>query len=455
MQNGKAALSIINYNYKKRPTQKNILELLTCIFQKGGKNTKLSTSLFFPLLANLKQPDRNMKGLGKFILNKKIVSKTNPKLSCIYCGGSGATEVTSYIFPFITTIEKYPNIYSLGNKKKSSLNFCPKCMLISFAAQSRWLFRANTPTRNKDLVSAVMFFSDSDDTLQKFYTRFIDPTLLPNNFSNMKNLFKPRQKGQDDEKKEGFFIPAWYSEELIAIFVDYLSKKINELKIIKQNLGAILFSYNNAYTSINKTTIYDTFDIIDDLFPFIRSFDELRKITKRDDAFQILFYSLKKSQFSSDAGDFVFRKNFFRTLFIYRQFNWRAIQDLVLIKASENKRIPYIKSFIKVTSKELLLSSEEDIFSKSSGVGYIVGKLLREKNNNNPNRSKKFIFHLRRCRKPSEVLLLLNLLQAQVETPLHLNWFLSNNNEYFETAKTGLLIGLSNALFEPVDKITK
>lgn len=447
MQNGKAALSMINYNYKKPPTQKNISELLANIFQNDGKNTKLTVSLFFPILANIQKDNRNKQGLGKFILDKKILPKTKPKLSCIYCGTLGATEVTSYIFPFITTIEKYPNIYSLGNKNKSSFNFCSRCMLISFAAQSRLLFRANITTRNNDFISSLIFFSDNDDTLQKFYTRFIDPTLLPNYFSNMKSLFKSQKKEQDKEKKEGI-IQGWYSEELIALIIDYLSKKINELKTINQNLGAILFSYSNTYTGISKTTIYDTFDIIDDLFPFIRSFDELRKKTKRDDSFQILFHSLKKSKLSNDAGDFVFRKNFFRTLFIYRQFNWKAIQNLVVIKASENKTIPYLKSFITVTSKELSLLAEEEIFSKSNAVGYKIGKSIREKHGNNQNRSKKFIFQLRRCRRPSEVLSLINLLQAQAETDLHLNWFFSNNNEYFETAKTGLLIGFSNAIFE-------
>jgi hypothetical protein len=55
MQNGKAALSLIKYNYKLQPTQKNISELLNPIFQKNGKNTKLSYSLFYPLYGNLKE----------------------------------------------------------------------------------------------------------------------------------------------------------------------------------------------------------------------------------------------------------------------------------------------------------------------------------------------------------------------------------------------------------------
>ena len=54
MQNGKAALSLIEYNKKNKPTQKNILELLSSMFQHDGKDskfTKLSFSTFFAVKA--------------------------------------------------------------------------------------------------------------------------------------------------------------------------------------------------------------------------------------------------------------------------------------------------------------------------------------------------------------------------------------------------------------------
>lgn len=434
MQNGKAALSLVKYNYKLQPTHKNISELLTPIFQKNGKNTKLSYSLFYPLYGNLKESEPNKEALAKFILNKKIISKPILSRACTYCGNSGANEVTSYIFPFITIIEKYPNAYSLGNKSKSTINFCSKCMLISFAAQSRWLFKVNT-SQNTEFISSIMFFSTSENTLTKFYSNFITPNLLPHYFHNIKNLLK---------------IQVWYSEELLALLIYFLSKKINQLKPLNLDLGALLFSYVSS--GKHKTAIYDSFDIIDDLYPFIKSFHEFRNNTKVEDGFKILFTSLKKSKFSIDASDFLYRKRLFRTLFIFKKVDWKAIQELIVIKASENKTIPFLKSFIIVVANQLLLSSEPEIFDTSYRVGHKVGKLLREKNQNKFNRNKKFIFDFRRCRSLSQFLLLLNQLQTQVETSLEAESFVSTNNKYFETAKAGFLLGFSNAIFSNMAK---
>ena len=105
-------------------------------------------------------------------------------------------------------------------------------------------------------------------------------------------------------------IKVWYAEELLFVLLNYLSRKINQLKDIDVDLGALLFSYHASYTGTNKTTIYDSFDIVDDISPFIRALYKFKNSTKKDNAFSILFYSLKKSKFSNDAGDFIFRKRF-------------------------------------------------------------------------------------------------------------------------------------------------
>ena len=103
-----------------------------------------------------------------------------------------------------------------------------------------------------------------------------------------------------------------------------------------------------------------------------------------------------------------------------------------------------LKPFILSMCDELILT-EKEIFEKANGVGYKIGSLLK-KTKSNPNSRKKVIFNFRRCRKPMEFLDLLNLLQIQVETTVYSNPFISEK-ENFEVAKTGFLIGLSNALF--------
>jgi hypothetical protein len=100
-----------------------------------------------------------------------------------------------------------------------------------------------------------------------------------------------------------------------------------------------------------------------------------------------------------------------------------------------------------------LLSSEPEVFDTSYRIGYTVGRLLRKKFENKHNRNKKYIFDFRRCRNLSQFLLLLNQLQTQIETPLEAESFVSNNNKYFETAKSGFLLGFSNAIFSNMAKI--
>jgi hypothetical protein len=68
-----------------------------------------------------------------------------------------------------------------------------------------------------------------------------------------------------------------------------------------------------------------------------------------------------------------------------------------------------------------------------------------KKNLENPKRLKKYIFDFRRCRRPKDFLSLLNLVQAQSESAIYdADIFVDDK---FEIAKTGFLIGFSNAIF--------
>lgn len=90
------------------------------------------------------------------------------------------------------------------------------------------------------------------------------------------------------------------------------------------------------------------------------------------------------------------------------------------------------------------MSFEKTIFQSANEVGYHIGASLR-KTETNPKRLKKTVYDFRRCRRPQELLDMLNLLQAQAETTVYADPF--THLQYFETAKTGFLIGLSNAIF--------
>lgn len=224
----------------------------------------------------------------------------NHKLSCIYCGNEGAKQAAKYIFPFITVRNKYPNAYSMGNI--DSLNFCSRCMLVSFASNSRWLFRTSTTKANVEFISAIMFFSKNADALGRFYAGFIEKDLSPSTSSNMK-IFQ-REMPDVKMKHHYFYDRTWYAEELLAILLDFLSNKIKLLKMLDKTLGALLFSFRRKRGTLNPTNIYDSFEVIDDLYPFINAIARL-KATTREDSFSILFSNLREGGRSSlDIGDF-------------------------------------------------------------------------------------------------------------------------------------------------------
>jgi hypothetical protein len=440
MQNGRAALSLVPRG-KKEPTEKVFRSLLYPLYQPDGRLTKLAFLLFRSISNQVNKKERNMKGFGKFFY-QTLTKRTNSQLSCTYCGTQGANEMASYVFPFITKRDKYPNTYSWGEIK--SLNFCPRCMLISFAANNRLLFRANSPTRKCDYISMVLFFSANDNQLAKFYSNFIEGTLVPTYYTNMKILERIKKSHPE-------YDILWYPEELLATLIDYISTKIHNLKRLEKRLGALLFSCNLLSSGVSGTTIYDSFDIIDDLNPFIRGFYKLKHNTKNQDAFKIFFRNLRTGSSShsgrkefSTAGDFTLRRHFLRKLLVHRRWEWKTIESLVILKASDNKTIPYLKSFISVIMDELSLSGK-DTFREANNTGYKIGKAIK-KQETNYKRLKKFLFDFRRCRRPQDFLYLLNLLQAHAETPLY-NTDAFVSPEDFDMAKTGFLIGFSNAIF--------
>ncbi len=114
-----------------------------------------------------------------------------------------------------------------------------------------------------------------------------------------------------------------------------------------------------------------------------------------------------------------------------------------MLKASENKHIPYLKSFILVILD--ILSLDKETFNDASKVGYRLGLSIKEKETN-PNRLKKFIYDLRRARRHYDFLSIVNLMQARASVSIYSKTLFDESN--FEIAKVGFLIGYSNAIFQ-------
>jgi hypothetical protein len=434
MQNGRVALSSL---VKKNKLNENSLsDLLNPIFQNNNDNTDLSRALFSSLTANIKNKDeRNLIGLSKEFY-KKVSSKNNREKSlCIYCGNGGGDEISSYIFPFVTNFERFPNVYSRGSVR--SLKFCNNCMLLSFAAFNKILFKSNRKN-NINQISMLMFFSYNDDVLKGFYDNFIQVLLKPTFYSNID--IPGIGKGKESDSYQYTYGRVWYPEDILAVIIDYVSNKIKELSDIGQNIGSLLFSFDRVPSGSNYINIYDSFDVIDNIYPFVKGLSYFKRKTANPDSFMILFRNLLLD--NKKEGDFIFRRRILKNLFILRRFDWRSIESLVMLKASRNKSIPYIKSFILVFLDIFLL--ENQTFKLAAGEGFKLGVKLK-RIETNPNRLKKFIFDLRRCRRTEEFLYIVNLMQARAATDIFSKSLFEANS--FEVMKVGFLIGYSNAIF--------
>jgi len=224
--------------------------------------------------------------------------------------------------------------------------------------------------------------------------------------------------------------------------------------MLDKTLGALLFSFRRKLGTPNPTNIYDSFEIIDDLYPFIKAIDRLKRETRREYSFKALFRNLRESDRSSslDIGGFVDRNRLFRRLLVYRTIDWKAVENLVMLKASDRRSIPFLKPFIIAVSEELSLSSEMEIFKKANSTGWTLGKEMKARESN-PNRLKKMIFDFRRCRTSKDFLSLLNLVQVQTSTNVYKDdVYVFVNNHDFEIAKPGFLIGFANAVFQKEQK---
>lgn len=65
-------------------------------------------------------------------------------------------------------------------------------------------------------------------------------------------------------------------------------------------------------------------------------------------------------------------------MLVNRRWDWKTIESLVALKASDNKTIPYLKSFISVIMNELSML-QKDLFEGANKIGNSIGKKLKTK----------------------------------------------------------------------------
>ena len=452
MQNGKAALSMIGYDGSKDPNQKDFEKLLKPIFDIHGNTSKLSGILFAPILFLVTKPKPNKRrppyyvqgaggkanfrdGFAKFFA-EKIKENGNPTLDCMYCGENKALEIPSYAYPFITQKDKYPNAYSWGDVK--SLALCQKCFLIGIAANNRIIFKAQQITNHSAFISMILFFSKDEKDLSVFYKNFIDSTIVSKLFSNT-NLFeksKPNAKGYD---------MVWYSEEVLFVFLHYISQKISRLHSIDKQLGATIFSYNfTKGTGGGGTKIYDSFEIIDSIDPFVSA---IKKFNEKNDidAFKTFFRNLRFDEDYKKSGSFVLRRKFIRNLLIHKKIDWKIVEEFITLKMREDRIIPHMKSFIHVLLNELNMPEKKE-FDTVYKLGYRLGMETSKKEN--PNFGKKFMYQLKKTPNPPKFLETLQLLQSIIGALISKSDMLlfSEDQKKFRIRKTMFLMGFTNAL---------
>ncbi|WP_148686727.1 hypothetical protein [Candidatus Nitrosocosmicus hydrocola] len=443
MQNGLAALDKREYDvtnfYDNPPSEKIIEELLDSICCRDTVGdyqvaTALANSFFYPIISRIKQKEgqEDKESFASFF-HRNLLKKGKRDYSCTYCGSNQSNEMVSYMFPFVISKKKYPNIYSRGYVK--SLNFCNKCAFTSFSAISRLLFVTNTPRRNLEYISYIMFFSQNVDELVNFYTAYLDSIIIPSWHTNITNFIKNNKS-----------LKIWYPEDMLLLLLDYISKRISDFEgnNSTRKLGAILFSMSRSKKNSNPMITYDTFDIVNDLHHFINVLQKLNKENLR--TFQILYLNLGiiKNNGPPDLKNLSFRKKFFDVILIYHRIEWKTIESIIMIKASEGKSIPFFKTFILLIMEELLLP-DRDVFEKANGVGFHLGMSLRRKELR-LSKLKKLIFDFRRCRNAEDFLLLINLVQVQTEIALNKDSLLTFTDK-FSMAKPSFLLGFSNSIF--------
>lgn len=394
-------------------TKDFIKNTLTSIFQQDGKNTAFSRAYFSQLNKNA----TNIDSLTEFIANSLEKQRESNNKTCSFCNKYGAFKLKGWIFPYVITKEKFPNIYSNG--KVESLNICKKCAYKSILALNRVRFNAQK-SGNVEYLSYVMFFSNTTDNLRHFYN-VLQEDVKPNYFRNITEYLVDQ---------------VYYPYEFLAALLYNIAIRLEDYE--HYDLGAIIIGLIPG-----SKKIYETVDIINYLNPIISICRHL--YTTNDKAFPILFYRLREEG-RSEPNLFIKRNIFFKTLLKFRSIDWTILEDILFYNISRNRSTPFITNFLYIIMEEFHMS-EKDLFEKVSNEGYKLGSELLRSEDNRRDRIKPILYELRRKRKLEEFLDAINLLQLKVEKQFYDKPF-KDNPEKFSRLKTFFLIGMTNAIFQ-------
>ncbi len=410
IQNGEA-------NYNDNISEDFIKGSLSNIFGKDGKHTAFSSSYFKQLNNKNMGASKDKSFLDAFsnYIYKTLNGKPNSK-SCSICNTNGSFELKGWIYPFIISKDKFPNLYPNG--KIEYLNVCKNCAYKSILAYKYIKFYSKD---NK--LSWILFFSDNVSSLKRFNTSSGNEKLTGAEYHT-------NVKGDNN-----IFIDAiYYPYELLTNLLYNISVNIEDYN--DYNLGAVVVGLTTG-----SKKIYSNGEIVNDLNPIISTFKEL--YNKNDEAFILLFIGLRAFTNSEDLH--LKRNTFFKSIIADKSINWSILEDILFHNIENNSSIPFIYDFLEIIMRELHLS-ERELFEEVSKEGWKIGNELKSINNDEISKIKPLLYELRRKRKLEEFLDAINHLQLSIEKQFNDKPF-KEHPERFAKLKTFFLIGMANAIF--------
>lgn len=409
LQNGESVLE----DSSKPLDQIQVKRILRPLFQHDGKLTKFSQAFFRQLPGG-----KTLNDLSLWIATSLANERWNAKTKCSFCTNYGAIRMKGWIFPFIISKDKFPNLYPNG--KIETHNICRSCAQRSIAAYQRAKFNAQG-----EYMSFILFFSSNSSELRRFYGAHQAEKIVPRFYRNW-----------TDKQHDRIYYPY---EFLAYVLYNITVTGIDQKEILGRKLGSMIFGL-----STGSKKIYDNVQVLDDLMPVISVFKKM--YSKNAKAFPVLFWRLREDVGdSSQPAAFIKRNLLFRKLLIYRTIDWSILENILFYNVGNNRSIPFINMFLLTLMDELGMPNKE-LYEQVSKEGYHMGKELLRAESNNKDRVRTSLYELRRKRKMEEFLDALNLIQMKTGKSLDDRPF-KDNSEMFHKLKVFFLIGMTNAVF--------
>jgi hypothetical protein len=406
---------------------KETKRLMKPLFQPNGKLTSFSQKMFGQLNA------RNWDDAARKVSKKLQGLKEQEGRTCAFCGKPSGAKLKGWIYPFIITKEKFPNLYPSGSVE--TLNTCRTCAWKSVAAYTNLTFQTNR-VGEESYTSINFLFADSTKELQACLTH-LQGALAPTYFRNV------------DNKKIRYDL-TYYPNEFLFSLIYYLSNQIRDQRELKRRIGGVVLGYKIHGRS--RKAIYDTFQVIDNLTPIIRALRVFRTCTQPrsgktqlTDPLTFLFRSMRASLKGAKIEPHIFieRERFLRTLLADGRIDWGNLEQMVFRRLGEERRLPYINDFLIAIMEELNLN-EKELYEQVSREGYRLARTLVANDTLRTVRAR--AYELRRTRRLDEFLWKLNLLQLDAESIVDDRPF-RENESMFQKLRAFFLIGFCNGLF--------